>query len=207
MSLCRGRLDEMYGHARDAAEHEPVHPHTGDGWGTLFLAECHLGHGQAAIQLLNDREADLPRSGEFNGTGAWDALFMTVEGLVVIGERQLAAELYPLTLEAIATGALVTYLVSHLLETVAAIAAAAGRQWAAAETHYQTALRQADEIPFVSEQAEARYWYARMLVDRDSPGDRVRAGELLNSAIKVYKKIGMPWHVERAERLVAEASS
>jgi hypothetical protein len=84
---------------------------------------------------------------------------------------------------------------------------AAGRQWAAAETHYQTALRQADEIPFVSEQAEARYWYARMLVDRDSPGDRVRAGELLNSAIKVYKKIGMPWHVERAERLVAEASS
>ena len=26
------------------------------------------------------------------------------------------------------------------------------------ETHYQTALRLADEIPFISEQAEARYW-------------------------------------------------
>ena len=45
--------------------------------------------------------------------------------------------------------------VSHLLETVAGIAAAAGQQWDAAEAHYQTALRLADEMPFISEQAEA----------------------------------------------------
>ncbi len=99
-----------------------------------------------------------------------------------------------------------TFEVSHLLETIAGIAAAAGRKWDAAETHYQTAVRLADEMPFVSEQAEARYWYARMLVDHDSPGDRVRAGELLHRALEVYRKIGMPWHVERAEKLVAEAS-
>ncbi len=58
-------------------------------------------------------------------------------------------------LEAIATETVVTMDVSHLLETVAGIAAAAGQQWDAAEAHYQTALRLADEMPFISEQAEA----------------------------------------------------
>jgi tetratricopeptide (TPR) repeat protein len=94
--------------------------------------------------------------------------------------------------------------VSHLLEIVAGIAAAAGQQWDAAEAHYQTALRLADEMPFISEQAEARYWYARMLVDRDAPGDRERARDLLDTALTVYRRIGMPWHIERAEALSAE---
>jgi tetratricopeptide (TPR) repeat protein len=87
------------------------------------------------------------------------------------------------------------------VETLAAIAAAAGRQWDAAETHYETALRLADEMPFVSEQAEARYGYARMLVDRGAGGDLERARDLLETALAVYRRIGMPWHVDRTEAL------
>lgn len=37
-------------------------------------------------------------------------------------------------------------------------AAAAGRNWEKSAEHYQIALRQADEIPFKSEQPEVRRW-------------------------------------------------
>ena len=43
-----------------------------------------------------------------------------------------------------------------------------------------------------------------MLIDRDGPGDRVKARELLTEAIAMYRGIGMPKHVEMAEALLRE---
>ena len=206
-ALWRGRLAEARTLAADASAHDQhATVYEGIGWGTLFLCECRLGHTAAAMALLDERPDGLPRAGVLNSFGRWWALFKVVEGLVTLGERDRAAALHPLMLEAIATGTVVALDTHHLLETVAGIAAAAGRQWDAAETHYQSALRLADEMPFVSEQAEARYWLARMLVDRDESDDRQRAQELLETALKVYKRIGMPWHIERAEELAADAA-
>ena len=45
-----------------------------------------------------------------------------------------------------------------------------------------------------------RRLYARMLIDRDSPGSRAAQGE----AIATYRRIGMPKHVEMAEALLGE---
>ena len=42
------------------------------------------------------------------------------------------------------------------------------------------------------------------MVDRDGPGDRDKARELLTEALAKYKKIGMPKHVEMAEAMLAE---
>jgi tetratricopeptide (TPR) repeat protein len=129
-------------------------------------------------------------------------LFAAVEGLAVLGEREKAAKLYPLVLEAVDTGAVVLWY-RPPLHAVAGMAAAAGEHWEKAEEHYQTALRQAHEIPFVIEQPEVRRWYARMLIDRDAPGDREKARELLTEAVSMYRRIGMPKHVEMAEVLLA----
>ena len=38
-----------------------------------------------------------------------------------------------------------------------------------------------------------------MLIDRDDPGDRDKARDLLTEAIEDYRRIGMPKHVEIAE--------
>ena len=84
------------------------------------------------------------------------------------------------------------------------MAAAAGKQWEVAEEHYQTALRQAHKLPVVIEQPEVRRWYARMLIDRNAPGDRDKAWRLLTEAIAMYRRIGMPKHVEMAEALLGE---
>ena len=54
------------------------------------------------------------------------------------------------------------------------------------------------------EQALGREAYARMLLDRDAPGDREKARELLTEAIAMYRGIGMPRHVEMAEALLGE---
>ncbi len=81
----------------------------------------------------------------------------------------------------------------------------AGGNWAKAEEHFQTALRRAEEMPNIIEQPEARRFYASMLLDRDTPEDREKARQLLTEAIEMYRRIGMPKHVEMAEALLREA--
>ena len=206
-SLRRGHPEEARTRAQSSFDHEPqANVHTGHGWGQLFLCECSVGHTDDALALLDERRDGLPRAGRLNGPGAWQALFKAVEGLTLLGERDRAAELYPLTVEAIATDTVVTMDASHLLQTLAGISATAGRRWDEAQNHFEAALRLADEIPFRSEQAEARYWFARMLVDRNASGDREKARDLLDTALAVYREIGMPTHVEMAEKLLAESS-
>ena len=206
-SLWRGRPEEALASAQSSFDHEPrANVHTGHGWGQLFLCECSLGHNNNALALLDEHGHGLPRAGTLNGPGAWQAFFKAVEGLALLGERDRAAELYPLTVEAIATDTVVTMDASHLLQTIAGIAAAAGRRWDEAQNHFETALGLADKIPFRSEQAEARYWYACMLVDRNSAGDRKKARDLLDTALAVYREIGMPTHVEMTEKLLAASS-
>ena len=43
-----------------------------------------------------------------------------------------------------------------------------------------------------------------MLLDRNAPGDREHARQLLIEAIDMYRRIGMPKHVEMAERMLRE---
>ncbi len=118
---------------------------------------------------------------------------------MALGERAHAAALYPLVVEGMATGSIVVFDGSHLLETVAGMAAFAGGDWRAAESHFESAIRTADTMPFVSEQAEARYWYARMRSERDGAGDRESAHALLELARAGYQSIGAGWHRERAD--------
>ena len=124
-----------------------------------------------------------------------------IEGLATLERRREAGELYPLALQALDDGNVVDSRGRSLLQTTAGIAAACTRDFDAAEGHYHKALRLADEIPFRSEQPEARRWYARMLLDRDGAGDRGWAETLLDEAIASYGEIGMPRHVELAGRL------
>jgi hypothetical protein len=125
-----------------------------------------------------------------------------VEGLVALGERARAAALYPLVREGMATGSVVTFDGSHLLETVAGIAAASGGDWSAAESHFARAMELADTMPFVSERAESRYWLAWMQAERGSSGDAASTQELLDVAIAGYRAMGAAWHVRRAEATV-----
>jgi class 3 adenylate cyclase/tetratricopeptide (TPR) repeat protein len=146
----------------------------------------------------------LPRPGRSASFGESTMLFAAIEGLAVLGERTEAAKLYPLVLERMKTGNIARPVDFRLLETVAGIAAGAGGKWAEAEGHFQTAMRRAEEMPHVIEQPEVRRFYARMLLDRDGPGDREKARDMLTEAVEMYRSLGMPKHVEMAEAMLGE---
>jgi tetratricopeptide (TPR) repeat protein len=201
--LWRGEWGQALESFEEGVRLEPPGPLAGFAWAGLFLGKAYVGDGDSALAALEERREGLPRPGRVNTVGAWAMLFAAVEGLAVLGEREKAAKLYPLVLEAFDTGCVTRGPMHGLLQTVAGMAAAAGGQWEKAEEHYQTALRQAHELPVVIEQPEVRRWYARMLIDRDGPGDREKARELLTEAIAMYRRIGMPKHVEMAEVLLS----
>ena len=201
----RGREEEARNIARDAASREPPGSFAGCSWSVQFLCDCLSGHKQTALARLEERRSHLPRAGRPNTTGAWTMLVGVIEGLAVLREREAAAELYPLACEAIETGSVVSWGGYRLLQTVAGIAAGAGGQWEQAETHYLTALRQAHDIPFRSEQPEVRRWYAQMLLDRNASDDRDKARTMLGEAVEMYQAIGMPRHLEMAKEMLHAA--
>ncbi len=204
-SVWRGQWQEARTRAEDAVDQESSCFWVGLNWSLLFLCECLLGHKTTVLALLEDGRRRLPSAGQPNTTGAWTMLLGVIEGLATVGEREAAGELYPLAIEAIDTGTVVSADTRHLLQTVAGISAAAAGNWEQAEAHYQTALRQAHEIPFRSEQPEVRRWYAQMLLDRNQAGDRDKALTLLGEAIGQYRTIGMPKHLAMAEGMLGRA--
>jgi class 3 adenylate cyclase/tetratricopeptide (TPR) repeat protein len=200
----RGRWREALENWQEGAKLDVPGMLAGAEWGGLFFGKAYTGDKHGALAMLEERRGDLPRPGQPNTWGAWIMLENVVEGLSVLGEREEAGKLYSQVLEALGTGALTGWLSARLFQTVAGMAAAAGGQWEKAEEHYRQALRLAHDLPVVIEQPEVRRWYARMLIDRDGPGDRDRAREMLTEAVAMYRKIGMPKHIEMAEALLGE---
>ncbi|MEE8386440.1 MAG: tetratricopeptide repeat protein, partial [Dehalococcoidia bacterium] len=200
----RGNWRDALTSFEEAVGVDPSGVYAGTGWAKLFVGQAYAQNRSEALAILKEQRDNLPQPGQANPYGAWEMLGAAIEGLSVLGEREEAGALYPLILEETRTGAIMRWDGPRLLQTTAGIAAACGRQWEKAEEHYETALRQAHELPHKMEQPEVRRWYARMLIDRDGPGDRDRARELLTEALVMYRKIGMPKHIEMAEIMLGE---
>jgi tetratricopeptide (TPR) repeat protein len=175
----------------------------GYGPGTLFRQMAYAGDRDAALGILEEKRTQLPHSGKPNAAGEWFMLSLVIEGLVMLGEQEKAAQLYPLVCDLVDTGAVVLWSISRFTQTIAGMAAAAARQWQAAEEHFQIALQQAESSPNVLEQKEIRRFRAMMLIDRAAPGDREKAQTLLNEALQSYERIGMPRHIEMTQTRLA----
>ena len=176
-----------------------------EGWNTGPLFDClaYMGDRSAALALLDVRSAELPRAGEPNTWGSLTLLFSVVEGLAVLDERDRAAGLYGLVVESMARTRAVTgsFFDARLFERAAGIAAAAGRRYDDAEGHFRTAMRQAEELPHPAEAAHTRRFYAQMLLERDGPGDRAEATQLITEAEDQYRRMGMPRHLAMVEAM------
>jgi serine/threonine protein kinase/tetratricopeptide (TPR) repeat protein len=167
-------------------------------WGWLFLAKAYV-KDDGALALLDSKRSLLPSLGTPASSGSCHLPQLAVEGLAMLGQAREAYGLYPVLLQLMPMRA--TGFAVGLLATSAGIAAACGGEWAAAERHFETAVRQAQEMPHKIAQPETRRWYAWMLSTRGAPGDRDRARRLLGEAVDMYRAIGMPGHVEIAGRI------
>jgi len=196
----RGRWDEALNNARLYLEVEPPGGFDGWAWGLIFQTLAYLGRRDEAMAMWENDRLRLPVPGRPATWGSWAILHAAVEGLAILGEREASAELYPLVVETSQTGTIfVRGFDRRLVDTNAGISAHMGRRWEQAESHFAAAIETSDNAPVITEQAEARRFFAAMLAERDAPGDRDRARELLERALEIYTTIGMPRHVELAE--------
>ena len=166
---------------------------------TALLARAYAG--EDVLRKLQRDKSHLIQMGAENLWGRWEQLVNVVESLAVLGEAKDAADLYPHVVNGIQKGVVVTWQL-RLWQMVAGIAAACGEQWDTAQEHFETALRQAHELPHKIAQPEVRRWYAQMLLDRNASGDRDQARTMLGEAVEMYGQIGMPRHVKLAKDML-----
>ena len=176
----------------------PIHP--------MFLAR-HLaltGEAERARGILDEHRRFLPapEAGPVS-FGSWLTLALTVETRLELGDAGAAAELYPLTLAYIATGAAGQAYDHRPIEFVAGLAAAAGGRWDEAEGHHVRALEVAATIDNRVAEVDIRRRLAEVYLGRAAPDDRERAGDQLTQAIALARALGMPKHAEIAERMLS----
>ena len=83
----------------------------------------------------------------------------------------------------------------------------AARDWDAAERHFAAALATAEALGNRIEQVDLGFWRARMLRDRDGPGDREAAAALMAEVAGRYRDLGLRRHAEvAAARLDRDAT-
>ena len=198
----RGEWDQALEHLKQSYEHGREQRTQVSTWGNYAMALAYRGDPEVAT-VVEEGRSGLPTPGTGNTVGAWGTLLRRIEVLAVLGRREEAAELYPLAVEAIDTGATIDFFSMVLFQLPAAIAAAAGNRWEAAEEHFRTAIDQVNSLPYRLAQPEVRRWYAWMLLDRAQPGDQKQAQALLGEATKMYRSLGMPRHLEIVDSMLA----
>src|SRR5205814_698475 len=145
----------------------------------------------------------IPPVGQPAGIGVSQLVFSAVEALAVIGDRDEAAALYPLVMEAIHSGAVLDgYIHGRQLHMLAGIAAGAADRWDEAERHFEMALAEAARIGQQMERPDILRFYAQMLAERGGPGDHDRARSMLAEAAETFTSLGMPRHVDMANRVL-----
>jgi tetratricopeptide (TPR) repeat protein len=159
----------------------------------LALHLARAGRGDEAAELFEVRRPTLPAAGRPSSIGAWNMLLGFVEALALAGRRDQVAALRPLVEEALAMDDWIAF-DGRLVVTRAAIAATAARDFEAAERHLAAAQATAEALGNRIEQVDLGFWRARMLADRDGPGDREAAAVLAAEVAAGYRDLGLGHH-------------
>ncbi|HWN58725.1 MAG TPA: AAA family ATPase, partial [Methylomirabilota bacterium] len=142
VDFIRGNWAAALAHAQAASHQDPgLSTIRSLGEGALFRQMAYAGDRASALAIFQGQRKWLPVSGQNNVRGAWWLVALAVEGLAILGEQSQAGQLYPLTHKLIDTGAVALWPISRFTQTIAGIAAAAAREFDAAENHFQIAMR------------------------------------------------------------------
>jgi hypothetical protein len=141
-----------------------------------------------------------------NLQGRFLAIDGLVTGLTVLGDRARCGQLYPLTEDYILTGA-----VSAIMgvgpsspQLAAALAADAAGLTPRAREHFETALRQARDVPVRALQPMVLYWYGRATSRASEPAEVARGHAMVEAAMTDFRALGMVVHVGLAARWLRE---
>jgi len=172
----------------------------------LFAATALAGQCDRARALTPTVGPWLPAAGHRNVHGAFYALEGFVTGLALTGERDRCGALYPLTIDCIHTGGALTYLTvgPSNPQLAAALAADAAGLADQAREHFETALRQARDVPIRILQPTVLYWYGRALSAATDTADRSRGRAMAEAALTNFRALEMVLHANLAEEFLRE---
>ncbi|MGI9292495.1 MAG: AAA family ATPase [Pseudomonadales bacterium] len=189
-ALWQNRLDEALEWCDEALQHEPFF-WRGTSW--ALRAKILASRGDASALKGFKQYADrLPNSGQPMSCHVYKFVADLTEGLAMLGRLDKLSPHYEVLKQAIdATGAVfVPYHPQLLQKTLGILATGAGR-WENAESHFKSALEQAERLPHVLEHAEVLRWYAWMLDQRGHPGDKSESSQLMRQARREYSNLGL----------------
>jgi DNA-binding SARP family transcriptional activator/tetratricopeptide (TPR) repeat protein len=169
--------------------------------GHLAVLLALWGMREQALAVLDEVRDVLPRPGMPTAAGSWTLAIAAGEVAGLLDEAGWARDVYPLVVEALASGTIMRQYDGALIHRAAGMCAAAADLRDEADAHFRTALLQAKELPHLMERPHVQHFYARFLVEGAATGDLERAHILLDEAIAGYRGIGMPRHVKMAEQL------
>jgi len=171
--------------------------------GFLLLVHAFMKERDKTYAQLDQLSDALPRVGRANLLGAWNLASFAAEAIGLVGGRERARILYRLVIEALASGVVLRQVDGRLMQTSAGMVAASAGLWEEAEEHFESAWRQAEELPHLIERPYVRDSHARFLIARGGRGDRERAHGLLIEAVDAFHARGMRRHEARARRLLS----
>jgi tetratricopeptide (TPR) repeat protein len=198
----RGDVVRAEAEIRRAVELEAAGAFSGSSTSILVRHLAHLGRAEEVMAIYQLERPKLPSPDRVNSHGAWNRLLGLVEALYLCGFSADAAALTPLVEKVLEHGPDWITFDGRLVRTRAGVAAAAGGHWEAAEHHFTEAELHAKSMNNRLEETELRRLRARMLLDRDGPGDRALAAELLREALIDYRKFRMPSYAAETERML-----
>ena len=211
-ALAAAALDHYLGDIELALEHWAMsikeqpptdHAYQGMSEANLFAATALAGHHDRARALMPALVPWLPVSGRRNVIGAFLALDACVTGLALVGDRGQCGALYPLTLDYIHTGLVVSDSVGPSNpQLAAAMAADAAGLVDQSREHFETALRQARDVPIRILQPTVLYWYGRSLSTVADSADRLRGRAMVEAALVDFRSLEMVLHANLAEQFL-----
>jgi len=201
--LYLGEVDTAFAEL-DAAikEMSPAIAYWGGAQGARFAGTALAGQHGRARALAEELTTLLPVGGRTNVQGAYAALNGLVTGLALLGERERCGRLYPLAEEATHTGWVSPFLGPVNPQLAAALAADAAGLVDRAHEHFETALRQAREVPIRILQPSVLYWYGRSLGATTDDADRARGRAMIEAALEDFRALEMVLHVRLAEEFL-----
>jgi tetratricopeptide (TPR) repeat protein len=204
--LYLGDVDQALEHLATAIQEQPAdNAFQGSAEASLFAATALAGQHDRARALLPTVTPWLPVAGRRNVLGAYFALDACVTGLARVGDRDQRGALYPLTLDCIRTGLVVPSTVGpNNPQLAAALTADAAGLVDQSREHFETALRQAREIPVRILQPTVQYWYGRALSASADAAERARGRVMVETALTDFRALEMVLHANLAERFLRE---
>jgi tetratricopeptide (TPR) repeat protein len=201
----RGNAERAEAQLRNAVEMEPPGAIGGQSDSLLARHLAYQGRTVEVLDLFESARSRLPSLKTASGIGSWNGMLGFVEALYLCGLYDEAAALSPLVEGVLELHRSWLALDGRLVETRAGIAAAAARRWEAAERYFAIAREIAEQMHNLLELADLSRLHARMLLDRRSIGDDIRAVERLEEALSAYRSFGMSGYAAETERLLGQA--